>query len=144
MSGRVLSPMTAETPGREATWASDMLIICNWIDAFVRRLGTAAAFLIVLVALVQVAVSILRYFYSYALIVMQELIFSLNVVLVSASICYAVLRDVHTRVDILTERLQEAERIRAELVLVTCLLWPTSLLSDLRSDSLCRAILVEP
>src|SRR5262245_43474509 len=102
-----------------------MLAICDAIDAWVRRLATAAAALIVVVALVQIAISVLRYFYSFTLIAMQELVPSLNVALVSASVCYALLRDVHTRVDILTQDLREQSRIRLELGLVVVLLLPT-------------------
>jgi len=105
-----------------------MLSICDGIDRVVRWLATVAASLIVVVALTQVIASILRYFYSYAPIMLQELIPSLNVILVGISICYAVLRDVHTRVDILTAHLGDAAHVRVELVLVICLLCPATFL----------------
>jgi TRAP-type mannitol/chloroaromatic compound transport system permease small subunit len=103
-----------------------LLTLCDRLDDGVGRLATAAAFLIVLIAAIQIAVSMLRTFYSYAPLTPQELIPNLNVVLVSVSICYGVLRDVHTRVDIFTERLRNGLRLRIELVLVVCLLWPTA------------------
>src|SRR5215510_8479327 len=101
-----------------------LLSLCDRLDDGIARLATAAASLIVLIAAVQIAVSILRTFYSYAPLTLQELIPNLNVVLVAISICYGVLRDVHTRVDILTERLRDDTRVRIELLLVVCLLWP--------------------
>jgi TRAP-type mannitol/chloroaromatic compound transport system permease small subunit len=104
-----------------------MLRICDSIDDLVGRLAIAAAYLIVAIAAIQIAASILRTFYSFAPLILQELIPSLNVVLVSVSICYGVLRDVHTRVDILTEKMADSRRVQFELVLVICLLWPTVL-----------------
>jgi len=104
-----------------------MLAICDAIDGWVRRLATAAAVLVVAIALVQISVSVLRYFYSYALIGMQELVLSMNVMLVSAAICYALLRDVHTRVDIFTQNLRVQGRIKVELALVVVLLLPTTI-----------------
>lgn len=102
-----------------------MLRLCDGVDRFVQWQAMGAACLIALIALVQVVISVLRYFYSYAPIMIQELIPSLNVALVSVSISYAVLRDVHTRVDILTERLRQSRRVGVELALVLCLFWPT-------------------
>jgi TRAP-type mannitol/chloroaromatic compound transport system permease small subunit len=104
-----------------------MLKLCDAVDRFVRWQAMGAACLIALIALVQVVISVLRYFYSYAPITIQELIPSLNVALVSASISYAILRDVHTRVDILTERIRQSQRVGFELALVLCLLCPTVL-----------------
>jgi TRAP-type mannitol/chloroaromatic compound transport system permease small subunit len=104
-----------------------MPLMCDAIDAWVRRLAVAAAALIVVVAFVQIGISVLRYFYSFTLIAVQELVPSLNVTLVSASICYALLRDAHTRVDIFTQNLTERGRVRLELGLVLLLLVPTAL-----------------
>jgi len=103
-----------------------VLTLCDLLDNGIGRLATGAAFLIVLIAAIQIAVSILRTFYSYAPLTLQELIPNLNVALVSVSICYGALRDVHTRVDIFTERLRNGLRVSIELVLVVCLLWPTA------------------
>jgi TRAP-type mannitol/chloroaromatic compound transport system permease small subunit len=103
-----------------------LLALCDRLDDAIGRLATAAATLIVMIAAIQIAVSMLRTFYSYAPLTLQELIPNLNVVLVSVSICYGVLRDVHTRVDILTEGLRRETRVRFELVLVVALLWPSA------------------
>jgi TRAP-type mannitol/chloroaromatic compound transport system permease small subunit len=104
-----------------------MLVLCDGLDAAIRRSAGIAGRLILLIALVQIAVLSLRYFFSVGSILLQELILNLNVVLVSLSIGCGVLRDVHTRVDAFKERQSESLRVGIELACVLGLMLPTAL-----------------
>jgi TRAP-type mannitol/chloroaromatic compound transport system permease small subunit len=95
-----------------------MLRLCDALDVTIKKAAGAAAYLIVVIAVVQITVSSLRYFFSVGSILLQELILNLNVVLVSLSICYGVLRNIHTRVDLLGNRQSEAHRLTVELACI--------------------------
>ncbi len=103
-----------------------MIRICDALDRAIRWFAELTAYLIVAIAGVQLAVAALRYFYSHGSILLQELTLNLNVVLVSCSICYGVLRAVHTRVDVLTHRYSTRLANRIELAGVCGLMLPAA------------------
>jgi TRAP-type mannitol/chloroaromatic compound transport system permease small subunit len=102
-----------------------MLRVIDAIDAAIRRIGVVAGYLVLAIAAVQVCGSVLRYFFSFGSILLQELILSLNVVVVALAICFGVLRNVHTRVDILNGGRSSAPAF-IEAVAVAFLLLPTA------------------
>lgn len=103
-----------------------MLALCDTLDTAIDKIGRAAAYLIVMIAVLQIAVSLLRYFFSVGSILLQEMIFNLNVVLVSLSICYGVLRNIHTRVDVFKERQSDSVTLTVEFVCVALFMLPTA------------------
>jgi TRAP-type mannitol/chloroaromatic compound transport system permease small subunit len=104
-----------------------MLRTIDAIDAAIRRTGTIAGWLVLAIAAIQVCGSVLRYFFSFGSILLQELILNLNVVVVALAICFGVLRNVHTRVDILNEGRQISGRAAIiEAIAVAVFLLPTA------------------
>lgn len=103
-----------------------MLALSGAMDAAIKKAAGAAAYLILLIALIQIAVSVVRYFFSIGSILLQEMILNLNVILVSLSICYGVLRDIHTRVDIFKDRQSEGLRLAVELACILGFMLPSA------------------
>jgi TRAP-type mannitol/chloroaromatic compound transport system permease small subunit len=103
-----------------------MLALCNFVDGLVRRAAAGVALLILAIAGAQLAVVVLRYFFSYGSILLQEVALNLNVAFVSMGLCYGVLRNVHTRVDVLQARQREAARCHLEFVGVALLMLPAA------------------
>lgn len=103
-----------------------MLQVIDVFDTAIRRLGVFAGYLVLAIAAIQVCGSIVRYFFSFGSILLQELILSLNVVAVALAICFGVLRNVHTRVDILNEGRSVGRAAFIEAIAIALLLLPSA------------------
>ncbi|NVO17490.1 MAG: permease [Rhodoplanes sp.] len=99
---------------------------CDAIDAAVQRAGLLAGHLVLAIAAIQVCVSLMRYFFSYGSILLQEAILNLNVVVVALAVCFGVLRNVHTRVDIVGAGWSDSAGAAWEALGALVLLLPTA------------------
>jgi TRAP-type mannitol/chloroaromatic compound transport system permease small subunit len=103
-----------------------MLQLLDLLDATMRRLGLVAGYLVLAIGTIQVCGSVVRYFFSFGSILLQELILSLNVVAVALAICFGVLRNVHTRVDLFNESRSVGRAAVIEAIAVAVFLLPSS------------------
>jgi TRAP-type mannitol/chloroaromatic compound transport system permease small subunit len=100
--------------------------LCDAIDTAVQQAGLLAGYLVLAIAAVQVCVSLMRYFFSFGSILLQETILNLNVVVVALAICFGVLRNVHTRVDIVATGRSDLAGAAWEALGALVLLLPTA------------------
>jgi TRAP-type mannitol/chloroaromatic compound transport system permease small subunit len=103
-----------------------MLHLLDLFDAAMRRLGVVAGYLVLAIGAIQVCGSVVRYFFSLGSILLQELILNLNVVAVALAICFGVLRNVHTRVDLFNERRSAGRAAVIEALAVALFLLPSA------------------
>jgi TRAP-type mannitol/chloroaromatic compound transport system permease small subunit len=103
-----------------------MLQLLDRFDAAMRRLGVVAGYLVLAIGAIQVCGSIVRYFFSLGSILLQELILNLNVVAVALAICFGVLRNVHTRVDLFNESRSAGRAAVIEAVAIALFLLPSA------------------
>jgi TRAP-type mannitol/chloroaromatic compound transport system permease small subunit len=103
-----------------------MLQLLDVFDAAMRRLGVVAGYLVLAIGAIQVCGSVVRYFFSLGSILLQELILNLNVVAVALAICFGVLRNVHTRVDLLNESRSAGRAAIIEAIAIALFLLPSA------------------
>jgi TRAP-type mannitol/chloroaromatic compound transport system permease small subunit len=104
----------------------NMLQLLDLFDAAMRRLGVAAGYLVLAIGAIQVCGSVVRYFFSFGSILLQELILNVNVVAVALAICFGVLRNVHTRVDLFNDSRPPGRAAVIEAVAIALFLLPSA------------------
>lgn len=98
--------------------------LCDSLEAFVERIGRIAMWANGLLVLVIIGQVILRYGFSHGLVALEELEWHLFAVGIMTGVSYAMVKDVHIRVDIVHSRLSNKTRIIFELFGIICLLLP--------------------
>jgi TRAP-type mannitol/chloroaromatic compound transport system permease small subunit len=110
----------------DAVRRENMLHLLDRFDAAMRRLGVVAGYLVLTIGAIQVCGSVVRYFFSFGSILLQELILNLNVVAVALAICFGVLRNVHTRVDLFNASRSARRTAVIEAVAIALFLLPSA------------------
>ena len=95
------------------------------IDRITAALGRGAAWLALVLVLVMVAIVLLRYFFSFGSIAMQESVLYINTLLLTVGIAYALKEQAHVRVDIFYSRFPPRWRARVDLIGSLVLLLPS-------------------
>ncbi|NND64930.1 MAG: TRAP transporter small permease subunit [Gammaproteobacteria bacterium] len=81
------------------------------IETWINRIGKSAAWLLLVMVLLTVVITILRYFFSLGWIWLQELVVWMHGVVIMLTIAYALVSDAHVRVDVFYR--QHSDRYRA-------------------------------
>ena len=105
-----------------------LLRIADVVDAGIRRLGEAVAWLSLLMVLVTFLVVVLRYAFDQGSIALQESVTYMHASLFMLAIAYTLGQDGHVRVDIFYQRLGRRGRAWVDLLGTLFLLIPVCLL----------------
>lgn len=92
-----------------------MLVFVRAVDALNERVGNATAWLLWLMAILTMAVVVLRYAFGVGGIVMQETVLYLHATLFMVGAAYTLRHNEHVRVDILYQRFSPRTRALVEI-----------------------------
>jgi TRAP-type mannitol/chloroaromatic compound transport system permease small subunit len=96
----------------------------DWLNAVVRRVAEAAAWLNVLLIGVILTQVVLRYGFNHGLVPLEELMWHLYAIAFMFGIAYAVVNDAHIRVDLLHIALPPRARHIIEILGILLLMMP--------------------
>jgi TRAP-type mannitol/chloroaromatic compound transport system permease small subunit len=112
------NPRVNDTPART------LLALADLVDALIRRIGEAIAWLSLLMVLITFLVVVLRYVFSQGSIAVQESVTYMHATLFMVAIAYTLGRDGHVRVDIFYHRFSRRGRAWVDLLGTVVLLLP--------------------
>ncbi|MEX2468681.1 MAG: TRAP transporter small permease subunit [Pseudohongiellaceae bacterium] len=101
--------------------------VCSVIDRTNHLLGRGVAWLALAMVLLMAAIVVLRYFFQFGSIAMQEAVMYLNALLFAAGAGYTLKEQGHVRVDIFYSRLTSRQQAWIELVGGVLFLLPMTL-----------------
>ena len=101
-----------------------MLKIANKLEALILSIGRVAAWLTLFMVLLTVVVVVLRYFFDFGRIWMQELVTWLHAAVFLLGAAYTLSHNEHVRVDIFYRRASSATRARIDIAGTVLLLFP--------------------
>lgn len=101
-----------------------LLKLADKLESFVTLIGRTTAWLTLFMVLLTVVVVILRYFFDYGHIWMQELVTWFHAAVFLLGAAYTLSRDEHVRVDIFYRRVSDRTRAWINIAGTTLLLFP--------------------
>ncbi len=122
-SDRILRAVEAAEHGSEA-FALPRTRLSRALDGFLTLVGQGVSWLWPILILVIIGNVVLRYVFNLGLIVFEELQWHIYGIGFMIGLSYAVVRDRHVRVDVVSERLSVRTRAWIELIGLTVFLLP--------------------
>ena len=120
------------TPAREPA-------LLRGLDALTDRVGTAVAWLVIIMMLVQFAIVVMRYIFNIHSTVMQESVMYMHAAVFMLGAAWTLRRDGHVRVDIFYRRLTDRGRAWVDLFGTLFLLIPVVLFIAIGSFAYVRS-----
>ncbi len=109
------------------------------LDALTDRIGTAVAWLVIIMMLVQFAIVVMRYIFNIHSTVMQESVMYMHAAVFMLGAAWTLRRDGHVRVDIFCRRLTDRGRAWVDLFGTLFLLIPVVLFIAIGSFAYVRS-----